>query len=103
MNSFKDIDKSYNNYHTTLQSVNLILQFVHHIIQLKNEDFIILYPTIITQILHWTEFPDLHEQAMSILQTIIINVRCYNSFMDQDLQCVIYEKLAESLDVSLNL
>lgn len=103
MNNFKHIEKSQNNYHITLQSVELILQFVHHIIQFKNEDLIIAYPKIIINILHWTQFSNLHEQAMLILQTIIINVRSFNSYIDQTLKCDIYENLEKTLNVSLNL
>jgi len=101
MNNFKHIEKSHNNYHISLQCVDLVLQFVHHVIQFKNEDLIILYPTVITYVLHWTQILNLYEQAMSILQTIIINVRCYNSYMDQTLQYDIYENLEKSLNVSL--
>lgn len=101
MNDFKYIEKTHNNYYLILQSVDLLLQFVHHVIQFKNEDLIILYPKIIIYILHWTQFSNLHEQSMSILQTIIINVRSYNNYMDQTLQCDIYENLEKSLYVSL--
>lgn len=102
-NNFKHIEKSQNNYQITLQSVDLVLQFVHHVIQFKNEDLIILYPKIIMYILHWTQFSNLQKQAMSILQTIIINVRSYESCMDQSLKCDIHENLEKSLNVSLNL
>ncbi|XP_060834763.1 uncharacterized protein LOC132917839 [Rhopalosiphum padi] len=101
MNDFKYIEKTHNNYYLILQSVDLLLQFVHHVIQFKNEDLIILYPKIIIYILHWTQFSNLHEQSMSILQTIIINVRSYNNYMDQTLQCDIYENLEKSLYVLL--
>ncbi|XP_060862831.1 uncharacterized protein LOC132939589 isoform X2 [Metopolophium dirhodum] len=100
-NNFKHIEKSQNNYHITLQSVDLVLQFVHHVIQFKNEDLIILYPKIIMYILHWTQFSNLQKQAMSILQTIIINVRSYESYMDQTLKCDIHENLEKSLNVLL--
>jgi len=102
-NNFKHIEKSQNNYHFTLQSIDLVLQLVHHVIQFKNEDLIILYPKIIIYILHWTQFSYLHEQTMSILQTIIINIRSYNNHIDQTLKCDIYENLEKSLNVSLNL
>lgn len=102
-NNFKNIEKSQNSYHITLQSVDLILQFVHHVIEFKNEDLIVLYPKIIIYTLHWTQFSNLHKQAMSILQTIIINVRSYDSHMDQALKCDIHENLEKSLNVSLNL
>lgn len=97
-NNFKHIEKSQGNYHLTVQSVDLVLQFVHHVIQFKNEDLIILYPKIIIYILHWTQVPNLYEQAMSILQTIIINIRSYNSYIDQTLKCDIYENLEKSLN-----
>lgn len=100
VNNFKNIEKTHDNYHIILQNVDLVLQFVHHIIQFKNEDLIILYPKIIIYILHWTQFSNLHEQSMSILQTIIINVRSYSAYMDQTLQCDIYENLEKSLYVS---
>ncbi|XP_003247737.1 uncharacterized protein LOC100576041 [Acyrthosiphon pisum] len=100
-NNFKHIEKSQNNYHITLQSVDLVLQFVHHVIQFKNEDLIILYPKIIMYILHWTQFSNLQKQAMSILQTIIINVRSYESYMDQTLKCDVHENLEKSLNVLL--
>lgn len=100
VNNFKNIEKTHDNYHIILQNVDLVLQFVHHIIQFKNEDLIILYPKIIIYILHWTQFSNLHEQSMSILQTIIINVRSYNAYMDQTLQCDIFENLEKSLYVS---
>lgn len=101
VNNFKNIEKTHDNYHIILQNVDLVLQFVHHIIQFKNEDLIILYPKIIIYILHWTQFSNLHEQSMSILQTIIINVRSYSAYMDQTLQCDIYENLEKSLYVLL--
>uniref|UniRef100_A0A2H8TVK4 Protein CIP2A n=1 Tax=Melanaphis sacchari TaxID=742174 RepID=A0A2H8TVK4_9HEMI len=101
MNNFKCIEKTHNNYHIILQSVDLLLQFIHHVVQFKNEDLIILYPKIIMYILHWTQFSNLHEQSISILQTITINVRSYNSYMDQTLQCDIYENLEKCLYVLL--
>lgn len=100
MNNFKHIEKSHSNYDITFQSVGLVLQFIHHIIQFKPEDFIILYPKIILHILHWAQLLDLQQQALSILQTIIMNVRIYNNSMDQNLQYDIFEKLIEILNVS---
>jgi hypothetical protein len=103
LNNFKHIEKtcnSQNNYDITLRSIGLILQFIHHTIKLRIEDFIIIYPNIIMNVLHWAQFLDIHEQALSILQTIIKNVRINNYYLDQDLQNDIFEKLAESLNVS---
>lgn len=88
------------NHSSTIKSVGLVLQLIHHIIQLKVEDFIIIYPNIIISVLHWAKFLDIHEQPLSILQTIIMNVQINNYYMDQNLQNDIFEKLAESLNVS---
>lgn len=102
MKNCKPIEKScnsHNNYDVTLKSVGLTLQFIHHVIQLKIEDFIIIYPNIIINVLHWAQFLDIHEQALSLLHTIIMNVRI-NYYIDQNLQNDIFEKLAESLNVS---
>jgi len=92
--------ESGNNNDITFDCVGVILKFVHYVIQLKNEDFIILYPIIITLILHWTQSLNIYKQVMSILQTIIINIRIYNSNIDQNLQYDIHEKLKETLNVS---
>lgn len=100
MNNIKYIEKSHSNYDITFQSVGLVLQFIHHIIQFKHEDFIILYPKIILHILHWAQSFDLQPQALSILQTIIMNVRIYNNSMDQNLRCDVFEKLIDILKVS---
>lgn len=102
MDNFKHIEKSNSNYDITVQSFGLVLQFIHHIIQLKQEDFIILYPKIIPHILHWVQAQsfNLQQQTWSILQTIIMNVRLYNNSMNQNLQCDISEKLIEILNVS---
>jgi len=100
MNNLKNIEKSHSNYEITFQSSGLVLKFIHHVIQLKNEEFIILYPKIIINFLHWTRLFDLHQKSITILQTIIINLRIYNTYIDQCLQCDIYEKLVESLNVS---
>lgn len=79
------------------------MKFVHRVIKLKNEDFIVLYPTIIEHILQWIQIPDLYQQVISILQTIVINVRIYSSCMDQNLQNDIHKQLEESLNVSKTL
>jgi len=99
INNLKCIEKSHSNYEITFQSSGLVLKFIHHVIQLKNEDLFVLYPKIIIMYLHWTRSLDLHQKAMTILQTIIVNVRIYNH-MDKSLQHDIYEKLVESLNVS---
>lgn len=100
LNNFKPSENLHNNYDTTLQNIVLILRFIHHLIQIKNEDFFIMYPTIITHLLQWIQYLDLHEQVMSIFQTLIINVRIHNIHMDQNLQCDINSNLEESLNVS---
>lgn len=102
LNVFKNIEKTCNNQNNyiILKSVGLVLQFIHHVIQLRIEEFIIIYPDIIINVLHWAQFLDIHEQALLILQTIIINVRINNYYLDQNLQNDIFEKLAESLNVS---
>lgn len=100
MENVKQIEKSHSNYEITLQSVGLVLKLIHHIIQLK--DFFILYPQIISHIMQWPQFLDLYEQSMSILHTIINNVRVHSLNMDQNLQCNIYKKIEYSLDVSRN-
>lgn len=100
INNLKHDEKLLNNYDITLQNVGLVLKFIHHLIQIKNEDLFIMYSTIITHILQWIQYLDLQEQVMSILQTIIINVRTNNVHLDQSLQCDIYRNLEESLNVS---
>lgn len=100
INNFKPTEKLLNNYDITLQNIVLILKLIHHLIQIKNEDFFIMYPTIITYFLQWIHYLGLYEQIMSILQTIIINVRSHNIYMDQSLQCDIYSNLEDSLNVS---
>lgn len=98
MNNIKQIEKSHCNYEITLQSVGLVLQLIHHIIQLK--DFFILYPQILSYIMEWFQFLELHEQLISLLYTIINILRIYNMNLDQNLQCNIHEKIEGSLDVS---
>lgn len=98
MNNIKQIEKSHCNYEITLQSVGLVLQLIHHIIQLK--DFFILYPQILSYIMEWFQFLELHEQLISLLYTIINILRVYNMDLDQNLQCNIHEKIGGSLDVS---
>lgn len=101
MNTCKSNEKLNNNCDIAYQSFGLVLRFIQHVIQLKNDDCIVLYPKIIFHIFHWSQSLDLHHQSMLILQTIIINVRNYNSCLDQNLQCDILEKLEGSLDVSI--
>lgn len=100
MSNLKHIEKSHSNYRITLQSTDLVLKFIHHVIQLKNEDLLVLYPKIIMNFLHWTRSLLFQQKAIAILQTIIINLRIYNNFMDQILQSNIYEKFVEILNVS---
>lgn len=100
MNNYKHVEKLHSHHDITLQSIGLVLQFIHHVIKLKNESFNALYPNLINQTLHWAQFENLHQQAMLIFQTIIINLRINNSSIDQNLQRDIYEQLEESLDVS---
>lgn len=96
----KSTEQLHDNYDNTLQNVVLILKFIHHLIQIKNENLFIMYPTIITHLLQWIQYLDLHEQVMLILQTLIINVRIHNIDMDQNLQCDINSNLKEILNVS---
>ncbi|VVC31727.1 Armadillo-type fold,Armadillo-like helical [Cinara cedri] len=98
MEDIKQIEKSHNNCDITFQSVELIFKFIHHVTQFQNESVFEVYPEIIIQILHWTQYLDVFEQTVLILQAIIINVR-NNSHIGQNLQCDIYEKLEESLNV----
>lgn len=100
INNLIDAVKFHNNNDITFQCIEIILKFVNHVIGIKIENIIVLYPTIIVHILNWAQSSDLHQQIMSILQTIIINVRMYNNRLDQNLQHNIYEKLEESLNVS---
>lgn len=95
-----DVIKFHNNNDITFQCIEIILKFVNHVIGIKIEDIIVLYPTIIEYILNWVQSSDLYQQTISILQTIIINVRMYNNQLDQSLQDNIYDKLIESLNVS---
>lgn len=101
MNTCDSNEKLHNNCDISSQSFGLVLQFIQHVIQLKNTDCIVLYPKIIVHIFYWSQSLDLHRQSLLILQTIIINVRIYNSCLDQNLQCDINEKLIGSLDVSI--
>lgn len=96
----KNITYSHNNHDVTSQCIEIVLKFIDHIIQLNIEDFIILYPTIIVHIMNCAQSLDIFQQTMSILQTVIVNVRVYNNHMDHNLQCDIYIKLEECLNVS---
>lgn len=99
LDDIKHIEKSHNNYEITIQSVGLVLQLLHHIIQIK--DLFIVYPQLISHIIQWAQFVELHGQSMSILQTIISTIlQIHSKSIDQKLQCNIYKKLEDSLDVS---
>lgn len=95
-----DAVKLHNTNDSTFQCIEIILKFVNHVIGMEIEDFIVLYPTIIVHTLNWAQSSDLYQETMSILQTIIINVRMYNNRLDQNLQQNIHDKLQESLNVS---
>lgn len=101
MVNIKPIEKPHNNCDNTFQSIELIFQFIHHITELKSESIIELYPKIIVHILHWTQYLDLYQQTVPIMQTIINIIRINNNCIDLSLQCDINEKLEESLNVSL--
>lgn len=98
MENMKQIEKPHNSCDITFQSVKLVLRFIHHITQFKNEGVIELYPQIIVYILHWAQYVDLFQQTMSILQTIFHNVRINNSYKAEHLE--FEDKLKECLNVS---
>lgn len=102
MENFELVEKSHGYFDITLQSVGLVLEFINHVIKLKNESLKVLYPKIIKQISHWAQYVDLYQQSMLMLQTIIINVRNNNSSMDQNIECDLHKQLEESLNVSKN-
>lgn len=100
MNNDGLIEKFQINRDISCESIGLVLKFIHHIIQLKNEDLIMLYPEIIKQVLRWSELLDLHQPALTVLLTIVISVRTHSHSMDQNFETIIHSKLEECLNVS---
>lgn len=100
MNNDRLIEKLQINHDISCESIGLVFKLIHHIIKLKNEEFTILYPDIIKQVLRWSKLLDLHQPALTVLQTIVINVRTHSHCMDQNFEIIIHTILEECLNVS---